>query len=201
MSKWPGPVSALWGPPGDDTSPWRIALTCVWDDALPRLGVCGLNPSTATPIEPDPTCVRWLGMAQRWGFGSLTVVNLYPLRATKPKDLESSRFAIAGHDARLVTRYPEPFKAYLATVTEAINACSILLCSWGAVAGGDRLLRTYYEPVPPLAYLHKTGLGCPIHPLARLKGVEVSTLRPRDWITGEFVPLPIDGETPCTKTP
>lgn len=193
--KWPGPVTALWGPPGDDTSPWRILLTCVWDEKLPRLAVCGLNPSTATPTEPDPTCVRWLGMAQRWGFGGLVVANLYPLRATSPKDMQAGRFAIAGHEARIVgVLPPDDVRADLAEQRDAaVNACEILLCCWGG--GGPASSAFWGSKHPRLTYLHRAN-GHAIHVLARLKGVEVSKLRPRDWWTGEFVPLPADGRTP-----
>ncbi len=43
-----------------------------------------------------------------------------------------------------------------------------------------------------LAYLHRTPTGQPIHPLARIKGVEVSKLVPLDWNTGEPLPLPCE---------
>ena len=46
-----------------------------------------LNPSTADENTDDPTIRRYMGFAQQWGFSSLTVRNLFPYRATKPKDL------------------------------------------------------------------------------------------------------------------
>ena len=192
---WPGQVSALWGAPGNPSSPWRIVLRCRWGDGVP-LVVCGLNPSTASPSAgPDATCQRWLAMAQRWGFPALTVVNLFPLRATSPKDMERGVFAIAGHPSRHVGRYPghgQVFTDYCTTMTAALSEGDFILASWGSGgAGGDRLLARYYgtgdNPPRPLAYLHRTPEGCPIHPLARIKGVEVSKLRPRDWTTGELL--------------
>lgn len=192
MSSWPGPVEIVWGPPGDSSSPWRLVLRCRWGEG-PPLVVCGLNPSTANTDKPDPTCVRWLAMAQRWGFSALTVVNCYPLRATSPKDLEAGVFAIAGHERRQVGRYPgqgRVFTDYLDTVSAALDEGPFVLACWGAGgAGGEKLLRAYYGAYK-LAYLHKTAGGDPIHPLARLPGVRVSELVPLDWVTGQPLPLP-----------
>lgn len=197
---WPGEVSAVWGDPGDATSPWRLVLRCRWGEG-PPLVVVGLNPSTASEAEPDDTCQRWLSMAQRWGYEALTVLNLYPLRATKPADMKRGIFAIAGHAPRKVGRYPLPgvgkvFTDYCATITAALGEGDFILACWGGVEGGESLLRNYYAPTKPLTYLHRTPSGCPIHPLARLKGVEPSKLRPRDWATGELVRLPCDEVTP-----
>ncbi len=46
-----------------------------------------LNPSTATVTHNDRTIRRCIGFSKRWGYGQMTVVNLSPLRATKPKHL------------------------------------------------------------------------------------------------------------------
>jgi hypothetical protein len=144
-------------------------------------------------------------MATRWGYNALTVVNLYPLRATRPADMARGVFAIEGHLPRQVGRYPFPgqgkvFTDYCTTIRAALSEGDFILACWGNVPGGDSLLRAYYgtdRVLPrPLAYLHRTPRGCPIHPLARLKSVEPSKLRPRDWNTGELLLLPIDEVTP-----
>lgn len=200
--KWPGKVTALWGEPGDDTSPWRYLLTCTWDATRPRMAAIGLNPSTASPAAgPDATCQRWLSMAERWGFGSLAIANLWSLRATKPSDCLSRTFAIAGHPPRKVGQDPR-LDVCAPAAMDVLRAADLVLCCWGATARLAEFPHGAYPPLtigsdpcsPRAAYLHATGDGYPIHPLARIKGVEVSKLRPRDWVTGELVRLPIDEE-------
>ena len=46
-----------------------------------------LNPSTADADVDDPTIRRCMGFARREGFDGIEVINLYGLRATKPKHL------------------------------------------------------------------------------------------------------------------
>lgn len=46
-----------------------------------------LNPSTADALVDDPTIRRCMGFARRWGFSTLVVRNLFPFRATNPKEL------------------------------------------------------------------------------------------------------------------
>ena len=49
--------------------------------------IIGLNPSTADESLDDPTIRRCKRFAKEWGFGGLCMVNLFALRATKPKEL------------------------------------------------------------------------------------------------------------------
>lgn len=53
---------------------------------MPALFVM-LNPSTADATIDDPTIRRCMGFSKKWDCAGLTVVNLYALRATKPKEL------------------------------------------------------------------------------------------------------------------
>jgi hypothetical protein len=62
----------------------RFRLTRVWDLSLPRCTFVMLNPSTADAFRVDPTNRRCLDFAQRWGYGSLDVVNLFSIRSTDP---------------------------------------------------------------------------------------------------------------------
>lgn len=70
-----------------DDGVYRYALGRAWDDTLPRVTFCMLNPSTATAYEDDPTITRCVGFARAWGAGGILVVNLFAVRATDPREL------------------------------------------------------------------------------------------------------------------
>lgn len=65
---------------------YRYLLTRRWADGPAALFVM-LNPSTADAFTPDPTITRCTGFARRWGYGGMSVVNLYGLRSTSPAAL------------------------------------------------------------------------------------------------------------------
>lgn len=66
---------------------YRYLLTRTWDEALPVLVFCMLNPSTADASADDPTIRRCIGFAKREGCGGIAVVNLFAWRATDPGSL------------------------------------------------------------------------------------------------------------------
>lgn len=47
-----------------------------------------LNPSTADAEADDPTIRKCISFAKEWRCGALIVVNLYPYRATDPRELK-----------------------------------------------------------------------------------------------------------------
>lgn len=63
---------------------WRYTLGTIGKRPLITIG---LNPSTATREKLDPTVTRVEKVAQQRGFDSFIMLNLYPVRATDPKDL------------------------------------------------------------------------------------------------------------------
>jgi hypothetical protein len=72
---------------------WRWWLTRVWDDALPIAALIGMNPSTATATENDPTVNKEINFVRSWGFGGLLKLNAYAFKATDPNDLYYARMA------------------------------------------------------------------------------------------------------------
>ncbi len=63
-----------------DCGHYRLRLDRVWDDRLPPMVICGLNPSTADGEKDDPTIRREMGFARRENCGALVKVNLAAFR-------------------------------------------------------------------------------------------------------------------------
>lgn len=79
------------------SGPYRFRLDRQWgsnpDDCMVLIM---LNPSTADAEKDDPTIRRCISFAKREECSGLVVVNVFPWRATDPKDL--ARAAKAGAD-------------------------------------------------------------------------------------------------------
>ena len=66
----------------------RYQLWREWDMFNPSfVQFIGLNPSTATAAEDDPTIRRCVGFAKRWGFGALCMTNLFSQVTPFPSEL------------------------------------------------------------------------------------------------------------------
>lgn len=78
-----------------------------------------LNPSTADALSDDATIRKCVGFAQRWGMSRIEVVNLWPLRATKPRDL--FRASDLDGDVAVQSRW----------MTSAIATADVLVFAWG----------------------------------------------------------------------
>jgi hypothetical protein len=132
---------------------YRYLLTRTWDGSLPGVGFIMLNPSTADASVDDPTIRRCIGFAKAWGYGAITVRNLYALRSTDPKALRS---------------HPHPHGPDNYRYLEAAVSDDLTVCAWGANADPidsrgliDALLGWGGQP-------HHLGLtkgGFPKHPL------------------------------------
>jgi len=78
-----------------------------------------LNPSTADAVQDDPTIRRCIGFARRWNCGSLTVLNLFALRATKPAALK-----------RAIDPFGPDNKAWFEKILRKSSG-TLLICGWG----------------------------------------------------------------------
>lgn len=121
----------------------------------PRVLFIMLNPSTATDETDDPTIRRCMGFAESWGYGTMHVVNLFALRATKPESLRYSRDPIGKeNDSEILIR--------------AINA-DLVVCAWGnhgrLYNRGAHVVRMLTRAGIDLHCLGVTRAGQPKHPL------------------------------------
>lgn len=143
---------------------YRYSLTRTWDEALPTVTFCMLNPSVADAEQDDPTIRRCLGFARAWGCGSLAVVNLFAYRATYPRELRKVKDPVGPDNDAAILRHA---------------GSGLTVAAWGAqpFAQGRirRVLDLLHLAGARLHCLKLTKGGYPWHPLfcrADLKAVE-----------------------------
>ena len=151
----------------------RWTLTRVIGEDPRELLFIMLNPSTADALEDDPTIRRCTGFAQTWGYGKLTVVNLFALRATDPKLLKPAGEAEAiGGDNN-------------GTIRAAARNADRVVCAWGAngsLFGRSEWLKFKVMETDgiDLYHLGLTAGGEPKHPLY-LPADTKPVLWPTEW--------------------
>jgi hypothetical protein len=135
---------------------WRYLLWRCWDASRPAANFLMLNPSTADELKLDPSCTRARNYAQKWGFGSLIVTNLFGWRATDPGDMKAIGDPVGpGNDAAIL---------------RAAREAAIVVCAWGN-HGAHReraaQVRAYLRSNDvALSYLRlNKASGHPAHPL------------------------------------
>jgi hypothetical protein len=118
-----------------------------------------LNPSTADEMRNDPTVARCQKRAERGGFGSFGVLNLFALRSTDPKGLYCIPDPIGPHNTSTILQVAQ------ATHTGGGQ----LVCAWGNhgawQARADEILTILRTHAIPLFTLGTNANGSPKHPL------------------------------------
>lgn len=134
---------------------FRYALWRIWDKSRSPLLFVGLNPSTATEYQDDPTIVRVARFARDNGYGGLFVGNLFSIVSADPSVLwvKPSFELPGGPNDTAIKRMRELSAATLA--------------GWGnfgdkAGTRPDEVLAIVGKPV---FCLGKTKTGQPKHPL------------------------------------
>lgn len=134
---------------------YRYDLERVWDAGGPKALFIGLNPSTATEAQNDPTVERCERRARTMGFGAFRMGNIFALRATDPRDMRA---------------HPAP----VGDLTDAhLHAAALwadlIVCAWGAHGihlGREGAARDLLRATgKPLHVLGLTKAGAPRHPL------------------------------------
>lgn len=110
----------------DETGKYRYWLFRRWSPERRPADGAGvatfimLNPSTADAFQDDPTIRRCIGFAKRLGYQAMTVVNLFALRSTDPKELRKAEDPVGPDNDNYIT--------------EACYGASKVICAWGAYA-------------------------------------------------------------------
>ena len=139
---------------GPDTC-YRYNLRRVWNPDLARVCWIMLNPSTADASADDPTIRRCMKFAQTWGYGGITVVNLFALRATKPEEFRR-------HPSPIGTRNDE---FILRETTRASS--DLIVAAWGELGkwqGRDEQVKRLLAG-KLVRCIGRTFAGIPRHPL------------------------------------
>ncbi len=144
-----------------DCGRYRYTLVRRWDvgNTSSVLWIM-LNPSTADHRIDDATIRKCVRYSKRWGFGRLSVVNLYARIATNPSDLlQLSAADAVGPDN----------ERYLHNLSDTSD---LSVCAWGAAAEyiarrtrHDQAAAVLRQLGPHAHALKITKSGAPGHPL------------------------------------
>lgn len=133
---------------------YRYWLIRRWNQTPAYLLWIMLNPSTADALDDDATIRKCMGFAKRMGYGCIVVVNLYALRSTDPKVLETEDDPVGPDNDDWIRRFSKH--------------ASGIMAAWGA--SGPKGLRervaevTELLPDAEVRCLGETRDGFPRHP-------------------------------------
>ncbi len=158
---------------------YRYRLHRVWAPERGSVGWVMCNPSCADANLDDATVRRCRGFARAWGYGGISVVNLFALRATDPRVLRTHPDPVGpgNDDAVLAATAGE------VTGTGGGDGTALTVCAWGvpgALHGRDQQVLTLLRRHGVV--LHHLGLttaGHPRHPVRLPAGVH-----PTLWPSG-----------------
>jgi hypothetical protein len=144
---------------------YRYSLLIVWDPGRKPKCFIGLNPSTATELQDDPTIRRCIDYARRWNAGGLLMLNAFAYRATDPRDMlrfDGDKIGPANTVRHLEERI-------------VLNNVGTPVAAWGRNAGkvltpnfGSRA-HELRVGMGPLDCLGLNDDGTPVHPLFQPK--------------------------------
>jgi hypothetical protein len=134
---------------------YRYRLWRVWSKTKGRVLFVMLNPSTADFKKNDPTVRKCIMYAQKWGYGSAEVVNIFAWRSTDPKALYDAKDPVGPENDR--------------HILQAAGNAQKIICAWGAHGAlkgrGHNVLRMLRDDGYQVQALHRTKDGQPGHPL------------------------------------
>lgn len=152
---------------------YRYTLWRTWSDGSPVLFVM-LNPSTADADEDDPTIRRCMGFARRWGAGGIRVVNLYPWRATNPRDLPPG--------PEVFGELPLGHERNARAIADALDGAGLVIAAWGANPGP-------WPSQPAVVAAQIRNAGCALQALGLTKD---GAPRHPLYLRADAQPIPFD---------
>jgi len=157
---------------------YRWWLKRAWSDG-PAIVWVMLNPARADDERDDPTIRRVIHFSKSWGFGSATVVNLYPFRSTRPAECR-------GWTASGPTAVRKHMRENDCAVAEAVLGAGSIVAAWGTVPWARERAELLAVDLtrakaPPLQCLGTTADGSPLHPMARGRKRVPDDRQPMTW--------------------
>lgn len=127
---------------------WRVFTT----EAPKRIFCCvGLNPSTATEDEDDPTIRRVISFAKRENCDALVMLNLFAYRATDPQVMRAAKDPTGPENDDWLLR--------------CTSMAEVVLAAWGTHGEFNGRGAEVAAKISNLCCLGTTAEGFPRHPL------------------------------------
>jgi hypothetical protein len=138
-----------------DDGLYRYSLERDWDESLPKVLWCCLNPSTADDSLDDPSVRKMIGFSKLFGYGGLVLVNLFAFRETNPAKLPHELVAIGMENDWCISGFAVQHP---------------VICAWGShkIARRGRaweVRHMLHDHQGKIYCLGKTKDGSPKHPL------------------------------------
>jgi hypothetical protein len=129
-----------------------------------------LNPSTADQERDDPTIRDICRRSKKWGFRTIEVVNLFPIRATNPR--ECWLWAHWEHNGPDWYARDAIHHNLEQAVIPVVKRADFVVAAWGSAPWAQDwadhvIMRIQEETEKHLHCLGLTAGGAPKHPLAR----------------------------------
>lgn len=159
-----------------DNGRYRYWLERSWGDGCKGfVNFIMLNPSTADAEQDDPTILRCIDFARRWGYDGMHVVNLFALRATDPAELLVARCPVGPDNNDFIDA--------------GFLSAEITVCAWGAHKGAKARASAVLgmiesRPKVKAFALGLTADGSPRHPLYVRADAELIPYPPEDRADG-----------------
>ena len=130
---------------------YRYAIWRLWDEALPTVMFVSLNPSIADHKREDPTLIRCINFARSWGYGSLSIGNLFAGISSDPKNM------------RLM---PDPVgKDNDFWLQKMAGIADLKVAAWGNHGNHLNRASEVFEMLTPMFCIKINKSGQPSHPL------------------------------------
>jgi hypothetical protein len=132
---------------------YRYILSRTWDDSLPFVTFICLNPSTADAKQDDPTSLKCIKYAKRWGMGGMFIVNLFAFRDTHQRQLWEVENPVGEENNDFLKK--------------SVGKSSLVVAAWGNCRTSQSRQRAIdvCKMFPNLHCLRVNITGDPHHPL------------------------------------